>query len=92
MPNKDDEKPKFIPVDDDIDEWFKNPKFVEEYEALADEFAEFDRECAAHAARQKRRKAREAWLRGVMARLRGVGAKLRGAWAYLMRGLDRIAY
>ena len=80
MPNKDDEKPKFIPVDEDIAEWFKNPKFVEEYEALEDEFAEFDRECDAFVARRERRKAVLAWVRGV-------GVKLRGFWAYINRGI-----
>ena len=82
MPNKDDEKPEFIPMDEDIAEWRKDPEYMREYERQK---PAFDRECAAHAARQKRRKAREAWLRGVK-------AKLRSVWAYLMRGLSRVAH
>jgi len=30
---------KFIPVEEAAKEWFKNPAFVEAYEALEDEFA-----------------------------------------------------
>ena len=82
---KPDEKYNFIPADEVIAEWRKDPEYVRVYESMADEFAEFDRECDAHVARQKRRKARVAWLRGV-------GARVRGVWAYLMRGLHRIAY
>ncbi|MCG8621817.1 MAG: hypothetical protein MJE68_07445 [Proteobacteria bacterium] len=79
---KPDEKYNFIPVDDDIAEWRKDPEYVKAYESMADEFAEFDRECDAHVARQKRRKAVLAWVRAV-------GAKLRGVWAYLTTGLSR---
>ena len=86
MPNKDDEKPEFIPVDEEIAEWRKDPGYMREYERQK---PEFDRECAVHAARQKRRKAVLAWVRGVGVRVRGIGAKLRGAWAYLTGGIDR---
>ena len=82
MPKKDDEKFNFIPADEEIAEWRKDPGYMREYWRQK---PAFDRECAAHAARQKRRKARQAWLRGV-------GAKLRSVWATLMRGLDRTAY
>ena len=85
MPKKPDEKYNFIPADEVCAEWRKDPEYMREYERQK---PAFDRECAAHAARQKRRKAREAWLRGVMARVRGVGAKLRGAWAYLTGDID----
>ncbi len=30
---------KFIPIDEDIVEWFKDPAFVREYDALEEEFA-----------------------------------------------------
>ncbi|MCG8621525.1 MAG: hypothetical protein MJE68_05935 [Proteobacteria bacterium] len=82
MPKQDDEKFNFIPMDEDIAEWRKDPEYVKAYESLADEFAEFDRECDAHVARQKRRKAVLAWLRAV-------GSRVRGVWAYLTRGIDR---
>jgi ribosome-binding protein aMBF1 (putative translation factor) len=32
-------KPNFIPVEDAAKEWFKNPEFVEAYNALEEEFA-----------------------------------------------------
>ena len=78
MPNKDDEKPQFIPMDEDIAEWLKDPEFVREYERQK---PEFDRECAIHDARMKRRKARAALVRAVK-------AKLSGVWAYLTGGID----
>ena len=82
MPKKPDEKYNFIPADEVCAEWRKDPEYMREY--LRQKPA-FDRECAAHAARQKRRKARQAWLRGV-------ATKLRGAWAYLTRASDGRAF
>ena len=66
MPNKtdknltitaDDEKPQFIPADEVIAEWMKNPKFVREYEALKPKYDKMLRQIEAKDARIARRKA-----------------------------------
>ena len=79
---KPDEKFNFIPASEVSAKWFKNPKFVEEYEALEGKFAKIGRQMDAKQARRERRKAMLAWVRAV-------GAKLRGFWAYLTTGLSR---
>ena len=84
MPNHDDEnfiitaedeKPEFIPVDDDIAEWMKDPKFVREYEALGPKYERLERRIRARKARRARRKA--------------LVKRVRSFWATLIQGLTQ---
>ena len=74
MPKQDDEKFNFIPVDEEIAEWRKDPEYMREYERQKPEFDRLRRRIDARIARRERWKAVVAWLRGV--------------WAYLTRGID----
>ena len=56
MPKKPDEKFNFIPMDEDIAEWRKDPEYMEMYKARS---AELQREIRADKARKARRKARQ---------------------------------
>ena len=78
MPNKDDEKPEFIPVWEDIAEWRKDPEYMREYERQKPEFDRLERRIEARKARRAKRKA--------------LVKRVRGFWATLMRGFDRTAY
>lgn len=77
MPNKDDEKPEFIPAEEDFAEWMKNPKFVREYEALQPKYDKMRRKIDARIAREAKQKA--------------LVKRVRTFWASLMRGITRIA-
>ena len=77
MPAKnDDDKFEFIPVDEDIAEWRKDPEFARRADA---KIAKLMREVEANKARRARRKAVVAWMRAVV-------AKVRGVWGNLTRG------
>ncbi|MCG8626505.1 MAG: hypothetical protein MJE68_31465 [Proteobacteria bacterium] len=73
MPKNDDDKFEFIPVDEDIAEWMKDPEFVKEYERQKPKFEREWRRIKAKDARIARRKA--------------LVARVRGVWAYLTRGV-----
>ena len=74
MPAKnDDDKFEFIPVDEDIAEWRKDPEYMKAYESLKPKYDRVRRRIKAKDARIARRKA--------------FVAKVRGFWAYLTRGV-----
>ena len=68
---------KLIPADDLVAEWFKNPKFVEEYERLKPEYDALRRQIRA-------RKARRQWRVTLVARVRDFLHSMTGR-------LDRVA-
>ena len=84
MPNKKrDEHGDYdiIPASEAFAEFCKNPKFVQEYEALEEEFAEIRRQIRA---KDARRQARRAWRATLVARVRDF-------WYSLAGRLDRVA-
>ncbi|MCG8622259.1 MAG: hypothetical protein MJE68_09730, partial [Proteobacteria bacterium] len=73
MPKNDDDKFEFIPVDEDIAEWRKDPEYMKAYESLKPKYDKLRRQIKAKDARIARRKA--------------MVARVRGVWAYLTRGV-----
>ena len=80
MPNKKESDYDLIPAEEVFAELFKNPKFVEAYDALEEEYAEIRRQMLAN---RKRRLRREA----LVARVREA---VLGVWHWLVRGADRV--
>ena len=79
----------FIPADDIVAEWRKDPSYMREYERQKPEFDRLRRQI-------DRRIARRAWRAAQLARMRGVWQSLvagfRDFWHWLTRGVDRVAY
>ena len=87
MPNT--KQDKTLSVDELAAEWFKDPEFVREYEALEEEFAELERQIDRRRARRLRREALVARVReGVQSLVAG----MRDFWHWLVPGRDRVAY